>query len=224
MSSLWDTAKELAEREQIGGIFVKLENDGDKIVGVFLGDPHVTDLHWIDNQSVPCCPPNCTHCSGNVRKSSRFSLNFYVPEKDELKIIQGGSMWFKDVLKVKEKYGLDKWTFEVERHGSKGDKKTTYSILPEKQIDERMQKIIDVLPLFNLADKCNSTHDTRVDNGYKSVITIAEQEELVNILKQKSKDIQVNFGKRFGRVNCLTVDKFNDAKKWIDLEGDELPF
>ena len=28
-------------------------------------------------------------------------------------------------------YGLDKWLFEIERHGEAGDPKTTYSILPD---------------------------------------------------------------------------------------------
>ena len=39
-------------------------------------------------------------------------------------------MFFKDLVRVREKYGLEKWAFEIQRHGAAKDPKTTYSILP----------------------------------------------------------------------------------------------
>ncbi|MFB3852576.1 MAG: hypothetical protein ACE148_01995 [Vicinamibacterales bacterium] len=55
-------------------------------------------------------------------------LNFYVPAENAMKVIEGGTVWFKDVLKIRDKYGLDKWLFEIERHGEAGSPKTTYSL------------------------------------------------------------------------------------------------
>lgn len=38
MSNAWDKAKEMAE-QHASSLFVRLSNDSDKIVGVFLGSP-----------------------------------------------------------------------------------------------------------------------------------------------------------------------------------------
>jgi hypothetical protein len=46
------------------------------------------------------------------------------------------------VLKVRDKYGLDKWSFEIERHGEAGDPKTKYTILPEEKIDAALRQQI----------------------------------------------------------------------------------
>jgi hypothetical protein len=59
-----------------------------------------------------------------------------------MKVIEGGTQWFKDVLKVRDKYGLDKWSFEIERHGEAGDPKTKYTILPEEKIDAALRQQI----------------------------------------------------------------------------------
>ena len=41
MSTAWDKAKNLAEKHQNpGGIHVRLQYDGDKVVGMFAGEPH----------------------------------------------------------------------------------------------------------------------------------------------------------------------------------------
>ena len=51
-------------------------------------------------------------------------------------------MWFRDVIAVKDKYGLDKWIFDVKRVGKAKDPRTKYVILPEDRIDEEMRKRI----------------------------------------------------------------------------------
>lgn len=52
---------------------------------------------------------------------------------------------------MKDKYGLEKWTFEVKRRGKKGDPKTKYSILPDAQIDDAMRARIAAVGLHDLA-------------------------------------------------------------------------
>ena len=47
MSNAWDQAASLADKHaNQGGIFVKLANDGDKVVGAFVGDPHAREVVW----------------------------------------------------------------------------------------------------------------------------------------------------------------------------------
>jgi hypothetical protein len=54
MSNAWDNAKALAEKHAAaGGIFVRLQNDGDKVVGVFCGEPYAKEVYW-DGQKYGC--------------------------------------------------------------------------------------------------------------------------------------------------------------------------
>ena len=59
-------------------------------------------------------------------------------------------MFFKDLVRVREKYGLEKWAFEIQRHGAAKDPKTTYSILPEHQLSAEQQKAFHALPQHDL--------------------------------------------------------------------------
>jgi hypothetical protein len=147
MSTAWDKAKELADKHvAAGGIFVRLQNDGDKIVGVFCGEPFAKEVYW-DGQKYSDTPPEGVA----AKPSLRVALNFYVPAEGAMKIIEGGTAWFKDVLDVKDKYGLDKWSFEIKRRGKKGDPKTKYSILPDAQVDEPMRARIAAAGLHDLS-------------------------------------------------------------------------
>jgi len=121
-------------------------------VGVFCGDPHATEVHWPGEKYEECIGEGCPLCSGGKKPSLRVKLNFYVPTEGELKIIEGGTTWFKDVIKVRDKYGLDKWMFEIERHGESGDPKTTYSILPEEKINDELRVKIAAVESHDLAN------------------------------------------------------------------------
>ena len=86
-----------------------------------------------------------------------------------MKVIEGGTLWFKDVLKVRDKYGLDRWLFEIERHGESGDPKTTYTILPEEKLTSAQQEEIVSLGLHALAslggDDGGGDNDRLVDGA-----------------------------------------------------------
>lgn len=136
MTSAWEHARSLAEQHAgAGGVYVRLANNGDKIVGVFCGEPHAHEVHWTGEQYEECTGRACTWCGTGKRPSLRVALNFFVPTQNSMRIIEGGTAWFKDVVKVRDKYGLDTWQFEIERHGESGDPKTTYSVLPDRKID-----------------------------------------------------------------------------------------
>jgi hypothetical protein len=125
---------------------VNLQNDGDKVVGVFCGEPNAREVFWDGTKYLDTAPDE------GAKASLRVAFNIYVPAEGAMKIIEGGTAWFKDLLEIKEKYGLDKWVFEVKRRGKKGDPKTKYSILPETQVDDAMRARIAALPLHDLAN------------------------------------------------------------------------
>jgi len=143
MSNAWEKSKELAEKHagDGSGLFVKLANDGDKIVGVFVGDPFPREVHWKDGY-VECTGEGCALCKSDKKPAFRAAMNFFVPESNEMKIIEGGYKWFQDIIKVREKYGLDRWLFEIERKGEAKSTKTSYTILPEREIDQDLAKRI----------------------------------------------------------------------------------
>lgn len=141
MSNAWDHAKNLSEKHaNAGGIFVRLANDGDKVTGAFCGDPFAREVVWTGERYETYDPKNPAHQIDGRRPSMRVSINFFVLAEGVMKVIEGGSQWFKDVLKVRDKYGLDKWSFEIERHGEAGDPKTKYTILPEEKLGDDVKK------------------------------------------------------------------------------------
>ncbi|MBN2717045.1 MAG: hypothetical protein JXX14_14435 [Deltaproteobacteria bacterium] len=162
MSNAWETAQSLAEQHaNSGGIFIRLSNNGDKVVGAFCGEPHAREVHWTGEKYVECTGDGCKLCAPGKRPSLRVMLNFYVPAESEMKVIEGGTAWFKDVIKVRDKYGLDKWLFEIERHGDSGDPKTTYSILPEEKTDDELRADIAAAALHDLANIGNGEEEEK---------------------------------------------------------------
>jgi hypothetical protein len=146
-TTAWDQAKTLADQHaSASSLFVRLQNDGDKVVGVFCGEPYAREVYWT-GETYADAPPE----GGGARPSLRVSLNFFVPAEGAMKIIEGGTAWFRDVLEVRGKYGLDKWSFEVKRRGKKGDPKTKYSILPDAPVDEGIRARIGAAPLHDLS-------------------------------------------------------------------------
>lgn len=143
MATAWETAKGLAEKHaSAGGIFVRLASNGDKVTGVFCGEPHAREVVWTGERYETFDAKNPAHQADGKRPSLRVAINFFVLAEGAMKVIEGGTQWFKDVLKVRDKYGLDKWSFEIERHGEAGDPKTKYTILPEEKIDATLRQQI----------------------------------------------------------------------------------
>ena len=110
MNKGWDQAKGLADKHTSSGsgLFVRLAGDRDKVVGAFAGDPYARETHWTGERYEVCTGDGCSICSEGKRPNLRVSMNFYVPAERDLKIIEGGVTWFKDLLKARDKYGLDK--------------------------------------------------------------------------------------------------------------------
>jgi len=223
MSNAWERARDLAEQHaNQGGIFVRLTNNGDKIVGAFCGEPHAREVIWTGDRYEAFDEDNPGH-SGK-RPSLRVMLNFFVPAEDAMKVIEGGTMWFKDVLKVRDKYGLDKWLFEIERHGESGDPKTTYSILPEEKIDDELRAHIAAAEPHDLAAIGSGDGDTDGKDDPKSKgkpasgpIDPRSAGELVAQLKSLPRSDVDAFLAEFGiqRVRDLPAQQAEAARTFI---------
>jgi hypothetical protein len=160
MSNAWDIAKQMAERHT-SSIFVRLANDGDKVIGVFVGDPYPREVVWTGEKYLDVKRPEAEKYLKKGRSSSlRVATNLYIPAENVVKVYEMGAVVFKDVFKLRDKYGLDKWAFEIERHGGKGDNKTSYTTLPELRLDDAMRREIAQLELHDLEQVLSNT-----DNG-----------------------------------------------------------
>jgi hypothetical protein len=159
MNNAWDIAKQLAERHT-STTFLRLANDGDKVVGVFVGEPLAREVVWTGEKYLDVKSPEAEKYLKKGRSSSlRVAMNIYVLAENAVKVYEMGATVFKDVFKLRDKYGLDTWAFEIERHGGKGDNKTSYTILPEQRLDDAMRRKIAQLELHDLEKVLSSTDD-----------------------------------------------------------------
>jgi hypothetical protein len=159
MSNAWDIAKQMAERHT-SSTFVRLANDGDKVIGVFVGEPLAREVVWTGEKYLDAKSPEAEKYLKKGRSSSlRVAMNIYVLAENVVKVYEMGATVFKDVFKLRDKYGLDTWAFEIERHGGKGDNKTSYTILPEQRLDDAMRRKIAQLELHDLEKVLSNTDD-----------------------------------------------------------------
>ncbi len=147
----WAQAETMAKTAiESGGIFLRLANDRDKTVVAFRGEPYAHDVHWTGTSYEGCTGKDCHLCASGTRATLRVACNVYVLREGTMKIMEGGARWFTDVLKVRNKYGLEKYAFEIERHGASGSPKTTYSILPDVPLDENLLRKMNGTELHDL--------------------------------------------------------------------------
>ena len=148
-NSMWQQTEEMAKKHDQGGsLWLKLAGDGDKAVVVFLGEPHPREVAFVDGKYVEV---DEKMKAAGTKASLRVALNVALYDSKEVKVLEQGVMFFKDLVRVREKYGLEKWAFEIQRHGAAKDPKTTYSILPEHQLSVEQQKAFQALPQHDLA-------------------------------------------------------------------------
>lgn len=222
-TNAWDKAKNLSDKHtSAGGIFIRLANDGDKVVGTFCGEPHAREVHWNGERYEECAAPDarCAACAEGKKPSLRVAMNFYVPAERAMKVIEGGSTWFKDLFKCRDKYGLDKWTFEVERHGAAGDPKTTYTILPDEKLTDEQRAEINAAQLHDLvrvvagggeAAAEFGSYDRGGKAGAGGTIAPARASELAARLKALPRDAVDTFLQKF-RVQRIRDLKAEDEK------------
>ncbi|MCP4603964.1 MAG: hypothetical protein GY847_26150 [Proteobacteria bacterium] len=203
MTNGWNHAETLADKHAGAGsgLFVKLANDRDRVVGIFFGEPYAREVHWTGERYAPCMDNGCQYCEEGKKPSLRVSMNFFVPQENAMKIIEGGVTWFKDVMTVREKYGLGKWSFEIQRHGEAGSSKTTYTILPEEKLsDEQIAEIsrLDLNELSKVVTGENSTASNDRTKQEDKLIDPHVASSFVPRLKAMPREALDTFLEKFG--------------------------
>lgn len=148
--SMWQQTEDMAEKYDqswSGSVWLELQNDGDKAVIVFLGEPYPREVAFVDGEYVEF---DEKARQAGLKPSLRVALNVALFDTKEVKVLEQGTMFFKDLVRVRDKYGLDKWAFEVRRHGAATDPKTTYSILRERGLTPEQQRAYQALAQHDL--------------------------------------------------------------------------
>lgn len=129
--------------------------DGDKIKGVFRGDPYETMVHWTDKVKNECTGPlTCEICKTGEKPKFRFRINFISKEAENYtaKIWEQGKRVYNQLEALNNSYELEKTVMEIVRHGS--DTKTIYTIVPlpppNGQVDPEKEKKLSTIPLHDL--------------------------------------------------------------------------
>jgi len=224
--SMWQQTEELAKKHDQGGsLWLKLAGDGDKAVVVFLGEPHPREVCFVDGKYVEF--DDKLKAQG-LKPSLRVALNVALFDSKEVKVLEQGVMFFKDLVRVREKYGLEKWAFEIQRHGAAKDPKTTYSILPEHQLSAEQQKSFQALPQHDLAklysgegdDKGSSldSFDKKADAKGDGTISPNVAQGIVTALKALPREATDRFLQKFGiqRIKELPTSQVEKARAFVE--------
>lgn len=144
----WEDAEKRAK--EAGGIFVKLANDKDKVVGAILGEPHTRET-WFNPATNKTEDFTEQHRAEGKQPTAKFKLNFFNRQSRRMQILEVNSATLQLIAACKHKYGLETYWFEIERKGAKGDTKTTYAVLPDAQLSPDDLKEIKAAKLHDLA-------------------------------------------------------------------------
>ena len=225
--SMWELTEELAKKhDQAGGTWLKLAGDGDKAVVVFLGEPYPREVCFVDGRYLPF--DDELKAAGH-KASLRVAFNVALYETKEVKVFEQGRVFFTDLMEVRAKYGLEKWCFEATRHGPAKEPKTSYSILPEKQLTPQEQRAFQALPLHDLErlyteDATEAdTHAAGAFDSYdakKSAAPIDAKtaQSIVVVLKALPREATDRFCKKFGiaRIKDLPAAQIEKAVVYLD--------
>ena len=228
-NSMWQQTEEMAKKHDQGGsLWLKLAGDGDKAVVVFLGEPHPREVAFVDGKYVDV--DDAMKASG-VKASLRVALNVALYDSKEVKVLEQGVMFFKDLVRVREKYGLEKWAFEIQRHGAAKDPKTTYSILPEHQLSAEQQKAFQALPQHDLAKLYSGEGDGGGAKGGQFLDSFDKKADakdglvapnvaqgLVTALKALPREATDKFLAKFGvqRIKDLPASQVEKARAFVE--------
>ena len=152
-------------RSGSGGIdsslFIKMKN-GDKLNGVFRGEPKIFRVHWVNGRSSLCSgQATCQLCEGarvdeKLKAKFRFQLNF-ITKVDGVwmaKVFEGSYQTYKELKELHESdYNLEETAVSIKRDGEKTD--TRYVVMPLKNnggLKPADFKAVAALPLNQLKE------------------------------------------------------------------------
>jgi hypothetical protein len=211
----WKQTHDLASKHEAGGsLWLRLANDGDRVEVVFRGEPEPREVVFKDGSYHPFSDELAAQ---GLKPSLRIAINVATLPAKESKVFEFGPVLFKDIIKVREKYGLEKWSFEVSRSGGPKDPKTSYSILPERQLTAEEQGQIGALELHDLAALYAGRASQEAAPASSPQIDDAAAAALITDLKTLPKSAVDQFVRELGvnRVRDITVAQLPKAKTLI---------
>jgi hypothetical protein len=259
----WDKAREVADQyDGGGGDFRSLQDHDHYVVGIPMGEPHPREQHWDQDEytSKPCTgDETCKNCKAGLPKSVKFWINLFTwkagtgtsidEQPHKIEILNLSRQAFQSLITVFDKYGLDKFAFEFRRNGAKGSKKTKYSVLPDKMIDELPGDVLtafraltdeDLVDLEELADRLDGNtpsggggggNDGGSRNGGArggGSDTISADEvadftvDLKKLGKVKAKEILAELG--VARLTLVQKSQVADLRRLIEEADDDDSF
>lgn len=224
----WEESQKETEKHSSTGKFCRLEGDGESVIVGFLGDPYSREVVWNEAEN------RYDEAPAGEKSSLRVSINVYNVALKKVQIFEGGVTWFRQVLNVREKYGLSNWYFEIKRQGAKNNPKTTYTILPDNKIDDAGKKDLAAFELYDLSTevvKDESSTPTKTGgekkskaskgNGADRLIDPDVSSSLVSQLKElpNAKEVVKDFLKKFGVDRIRDIPFVRQGEASADVES-----
>ena len=161
---------------------------------------------------------------GGKKPTLRIAMNVLVD--GVVKIYEASATLFKSILKLRAKYGLDAYWFEVERSGAAGDPKTKYTILPERPMTDEEKKQVAAVELYDLARELDG--DDNDDGDFENynekaaaprLIDDKTAQSLIVVLKSLPAEAVNEFLGKFGikRIKDLPADAAKAAIAYLDV-------
>ena len=231
MSRFAQTQKLYEENDAENSAFFKLE-DGEKAVVAFLGDPFNKQVYYDGNRYVPWTK----ECGKQATIRTMMNVARMVADEEgafsvqAVQILDQSKTFFKKVIQLDNKYGLDKQLIEIRREGTKKD--TEWHLLPECAITSDLKKELAGLTLWDLAAsddseegpvKADAASQVRAAEDPKKVISQAEGNELIaglKTLKDYKPEIVGDFLEQFqvSKVRELIESQLREARTWVQTE------
>ncbi len=228
-NDIWDATEQVGKRNDTGSLWIKLPNDGDRVTVVFLGAPYAREVCFVDNRYVKFTD----ELKAKGHKSVfRFAIDVAICGTKEIKVLEQGFTFFKDLKEARAKYGLESWAFELVRHGSSKDSRTRLTILPDRQLGAEERAQYAALQLHDLANIYRGS--TEESNGFGtytkpeaspvSTITQADAQALAAALKALPRAAIDRFCQEFrvSRLKELHADRLEVARTFIRALTSEL--
>ena len=220
-TSMWDHTEEMAKKHDQGSsTWLKLADDGDKEVVVFLGEPYPREVVFLDGKYEPFTED--LKAKGH-KASLRVAFNVALYESQEVKVLEQGVVFFKQLLQIRSKRRLEDWAFEIERHGAARDKNTSYSLLPEHKLTPEQQAEFQALPLHDLEKLYSGEEDEggdldSYDRKAGEKVSPKTAQGIVQALKALPREAVDRFCQKFDiqRIKDLPAAQVAQAQAFVE--------
>lgn len=223
----WNQGKEEAEKAAAAsGIFVQLQNDGDKTRGMFVGNVVAVRKQIFDEKLGHAVEFDPAKHGETARFSVKFVVNWWDADLDKVRVLELNNVTFQDAVRMRDKYGFDiesKYLYEIERRGVKGDTKTKYTIIPipDRPVDETLRAKIRNLTVRSEAELLGKKGDAA---SGEAKIDKATADKLIDRLKKHGRAIVDVVLPKFGlqKVSDLKASQLAAFENAIAIEEQRL--